>query len=186
MMTGWSMKVAPVTTVPPETLTSPPEEVATTSVTIESISRTPRRSKPLTSVRACTWRVDPSKVVVARDRIDPNEATPGAAERATLDRAVEPDEVASTSASRPGAGRDSALGSPTVELASMRNGYSGKVPDGQLGSAWVSSASGLTNMSPGSATEARAKVTGPLEMVARASGEPTSRIAAVGRRPSGL
>src|SRR5689334_16630743 len=45
---------------------------------------------------------------------------------------------------------------------------------------------GLARRSPGSAIDARAKVDGPLAMVARASGTPMSTGAPMGSRPSGL
>ena len=121
---------------------------------------------PVIFDRACTVTVEPSVSAVANDDIDPIVTTPGASKTGVVASAVDRPPSAVTRACRPGAGCDSALGRPTPEPAKIRNGYGGIRPGGYCGEARASSAPGLASRSPGSATEARAKVAGPLAMVA--------------------
>ena len=122
IFTAWPMTAAPLTVVPPSRVVLTPSDVAVSSVTIESMVTTPRRLKSLTTVRDVTVAVAPFVSVVAVVWIDPKVAKAGASAAGSEAWAFDPVGVTSTLASKPGAGLDAALGSPTPEVALTRYG----------------------------------------------------------------
>src|SRR4051812_7166069 len=114
--------------------------------------------------------------------MDPTVATGGALPAGVIAVAVEPASSASTRASSPGPGEDSAVGVLLPDVAFTRYGYGGNVPGFHWATPRLITVSGLTRRSPGSATEARANVAGPVAIVARASGAPRSTGAATGSK----
>src|SRR5581483_9679699 len=188
MLTGFPMKAAPAIDVPPVSLTGPPFDVDVRSVTSESMVSMPSRSKWLTLLTAWVVTVEPSDatVVVATDDIDPTVTIGGAVNAGVVAVAFDAVSAAFTRASSPGPGDDSAAGAPVPDVALTRYGYGGSVPGFHCAKPRLIKASGLSRRSPGSATDARANVDGPVVIVARASGMPMSTGAATGSRPCGL
>ncbi len=182
MVTGTPRIDAPATVVPPLSLVSPPSEVAVRSVVIESITRSPSTLKPLVWVRACTVTVEPSVSVVAVAVTVPNVATAGASTAGSVAWARDP-RVGDVDPRRRGPGPGSPPRSGCRSPTSPRcgTGRAGACRRGTAADASDSTTSGLASRSPGSATEARAKVDGPLAIVARASGIPRSTGGGVGR-----
>ncbi len=128
MVTGVPATVAPSTRVPPVSSVFTPSEVAFRSVTSESIFTRPRRSNPLTWLRAVTVTVEPSVSVVAIADCEATVATAGASRTGIVARANDPSAVAVTRALSPGPGFDSAAGEPVPDAALTRYGYSGMPP----------------------------------------------------------
>ena len=77
---------------------------------------------PANSDRAWTVTVEPSVDVSAKADMLPTESTAGASKPGMVASAADVPPSALTWAWRPGAGSETATGSPTPELAVMRNG----------------------------------------------------------------
>jgi hypothetical protein len=127
MVTGVPSTAPSVATVPPETTTWVPSVVAVRSVTTEPIVMTPSTFTSVNSVRLCRVIEVPAKVVCAVEVTDPTLAIAGVVPAGIDEVASDPVRSASTRASNPGAGADSAWGW-VPELAVTRYGYAGTVP----------------------------------------------------------
>ncbi len=89
---------------------------------IDSMVRSPSTLRFPVRLTECTVTVEPSVLVVARADIEPKVATAGTSTAGVLARAVEVPSPTSTWALSPGAGLESATGSPRPEVAATRNG----------------------------------------------------------------